>query len=656
MTHGPIKPALLLLFALGAIQAEAQTLYSSSIFGTQGAREYPVWSGSAAGYDGVLRPDGRLLLGGTGYWSTCNCFRITMALVDTACGALDPSFGNGGVKDVQFEGRSICHDLAIQSDGKILACGITAPGNGFSGHKPTVYRLLADGSPDTTFNGTGYHKVPFTAISSGAFWQVFPQADGGVTCVGSSSPNINGGMRGIGAMRFLADGSLDPSFSGDGKVHIDLGALGIGLDYDVGTGVMLPDSSLVAIGLVDASGTQTIGLARFLQDGSVDTTFGTGGLSVSGVAAASNVDAGGLHALVDAAGRILVSGTGNFNNGEFIMARFLPDGSLDATYGNAGLSMVTIAANALGRRMELLPDGSTLQYGSHNWNNGLPRIVKRLPDGTLDTSFGNNGIAAPGGPLYHKVYGGTSLPGGRILAWGNASQITLFSFKEAPDAGTLVSLGPDLVGCNGDTVALDPGAGFVTYAWSTGDTIQTIPVWSPGSFWVEVTTPDECHDMDTVTVGFVQPPPTPVVSSLNGIDLSTSASGDLQWAVGGVDIPGATDSTWTAITNGDYTVTVTDTAGCSSTSAVYTVTTVGVSEHAGPGLVRITPNPARDHLRVDMPDRWSMAEAIGPDGRTWSLDLEATGVISIGGLAPGSYILRLRSADRMAVGRFIKTP
>ncbi|MCB0792455.1 MAG: hypothetical protein H6595_04710 [Flavobacteriales bacterium] len=642
------------LAVLAVLPAHAQTLLTSPVFGDQGFREYPVWSGSAAGQIGVLRYDGRLLVAGTGYWGTCNCYRITAALVDTTCGALDPTFGNGGVKDIWFEGRSILHDLTVLDDGRILACGTNAPGNGFSGHKSTIYRLNADGSPDLTFNATGFNKVSFDPISSGAFWRVFPMASGGAVCVGSSSTNINGGQLGIGAMRFLPDGTLDPAFSGDGMEFVNMAALGYGLDFDLGTGVRLADSSLVAIGLVTESGTQRVGMVKFLPTGPIDTGFGTNGVSVSTVIAASDVGTAGLDAAVDMNGRILVSGTGDFTNGEFFMARFLPDGSLDPSYGSGGLSQVMVASNALGRRMELLNDGSTLQFGSENWNNGHPRIVKRLSDGALDTGFGNNGVAAPYGPTYHKVYGGMTLPGGRILAWGLQDQISLFSFTSDPAAEEFLDLGPDVIACLGDSVMLDAGP-YAAFLWNTADTLQGIYVDSDGAYDVQVTDAMECHDVDTIQVTFAPPPTMPVITSSNGIDLSTMASGDLQWHLDGTALTGATGADWTAMTNGDYTVTVTDANGCSATSDPFTVMTVGVpGSHIHTALLAPVPTHDRVTLRLPENEQARSVEAIDLLGNMTPLDLPVNGVLDIDRLAAGTYSIRVRTDGALYIGRSVK--
>lgn len=79
-----------------------------------------------------------------------------------------------------------------------------------------VYRFNADGTVDSTFNGTGYVRQRFDPVSSGDFFQVFVNADSTITCAGASSSNSNGGVYAVGAMRFNYDGTLDTTFSADG--------------------------------------------------------------------------------------------------------------------------------------------------------------------------------------------------------------------------------------------------------------------------------------------------------------------------------------------------------------------------------------------------------------------------------------------------------
>ena len=631
---------------LASILMQGQVYYPSAIMGVQGHREYATWGGSASAADGVLRADGKLLLAGTGYWSNCNCYRITMAVVDTACGALDPTFGNGGTAAIQFEGRSTLHDMDVLSNGKVVACGVTAPGNGFSGHKPAVYRLNADGSPDTTFNSSGYRKESFDPISAGAFWRVFPHADGRITCVGASVGNINGGTSGLGAMRFNADGSMDNTFSGDGVTRLDLAGTGYTHDFDLGTGVMLPNGDLLVIGLLTAGGTQTVGMVKIDSTGTIDMNFGTNGLNASAALAVSDVGAGGMNAVLTPAGKVLVSGTSDFSNGEFFVAQFDTSGALDPSYGTGGVSMVAIASNALGRRIELLSDGSTLQYGSANWNNGHARIVKRLPDGSLDATFGNGGIAAPASPTYKKLFGGISLTDGRIMAWGEGSDISLFKFVTDPQADRFADLGPDVIGCQGDSVLLDAGSGYATYAWSTGDSSQAIHASSNSDFIVTLTDQDECMDIDTVAVTMVAPPATPTIT-VNGLDLSTTATGQLQWYFNGTSIAGATQATHTASANGDYTVTVTDSVGCASASATVTITGVGVQE-LGRRMISVHPNPTSGPVTVQGVDPASVASITLMDmtGKVTFLEMGRNGMLDVSSMASGVYFLQL--IDRQA--------
>jgi len=65
----------------------------------------------------------------------------------------------------------------------------------------------------------------------------------------------------------------------------------------------------------------------------------------------------------------------------------------------------------------------------------------------------------------------------------------------------VISLGPDRDVCLGDTLVLDPGGGFKSYLWSTGDTTPFIRVADSGLYIVEVTNEGNCIRTDSVTIG-----------------------------------------------------------------------------------------------------------------------------------------------------------
>ena len=194
--------------------ALSQNLIQDSLFATNSSVQTSLGTGDESSKL-FLQPDGKILFGGYDYDIGCNCFRNTMIRVD-ACGAIDVTFGVNGKVVHTFSQRNIGDDYALQPDGKIVVTGMQAPGNSGSQQIPFVARYNADGSVDNTFATGGTNAIRFDPVSSGRFFSTMVMGDGRILCVGISSSNINGGVNGIGAMRFLANGSVDPTFSGDG--------------------------------------------------------------------------------------------------------------------------------------------------------------------------------------------------------------------------------------------------------------------------------------------------------------------------------------------------------------------------------------------------------------------------------------------------------
>ena len=334
--------------------SHAQTYILAPTFGTNGALHVPFVTGDHYSNAHALTADGKLLVAGGGYDGTTNSYHVTMLRLDTTCGALDTSFGEGGAAVRVFQGRTICNDIAMQPDGKIVGCGLVAPDNAGSQQWHGVFRFNADGSVDTTFNGTGYYRLPAFG-DTGDFTRVFVNADGTITCVGGAWST------GLGAVRFTTEGTLDSTYGVNGTAMLPY-PLPPAYSVDgVGGGLVRPDGSVLAIRRLYGSDNfpgQLI-LAQFDPTGAPDLNFGVGGITNSGFIFGSVIGTGTV-LLPD--GRFLVSGSGPGESG-FLMARFLANGTVDNTYATDGVSVV---AGGHGYDLELLPDGSTLQFGDTN--------------------------------------------------------------------------------------------------------------------------------------------------------------------------------------------------------------------------------------------------------------------------------------------------
>lgn len=303
-----------------------------------------------------------------------------------ARGVLDPSFGGDGVvaldvgsQDPNVEGRAVL----VQPDGRIVAVG-----TGGTPYDTTFIRLMPDGTLDGSFGGTGIVTVPFGRSGSKGRAAVL-QPDGRIVAAGLG-PGVL--QQGFAVARVLPDGTPDDSFDGDGRAEASFG-----LRTAIGSAVALqPDGKIVVAGQLDDEAPQfsyDFALVRFTADGALDSTFGDGGLVTTDLAGGGDgIEAMGL----DGSGRIVVAGRMSpaGSQGRFALARYLPDGTLDASFGEGGIVLpVTGASSATA--LLVLPDDSII-VGAEEFAWTLRRF---LPDGSLDEEFGDGGVAMTYLPL-----------------------------------------------------------------------------------------------------------------------------------------------------------------------------------------------------------------------------------------------------------------
>jgi len=287
-------------------------------------------------------------------------------------GKLDRTFGRRGAVLLAFpnEPAAYGYDVAIQPDGRIVVVGEVDHGN--FRYDLAVARLLPDGRPDASF-GSGGEVV--TDVGDAYARSVAIQPDGkivvgGTTQLGGSSPRFL-------LVRYLPDGSLDPSF-GDQGVSVSF----FGYVEDIAVG---PDGTIVAAG----GSMSAFSVARFLSDGSPDPGFGQGGEVTTPFG-----QAGGhpTSVIVQPDGSIVAGGWKGQYYQAFALARYLPDGTPDPTFGSKGV-VVTKAGRIAGiQAIALQSDGSIVCAAFSSIR--VFTVVRYRLDGTLDATFGRGGFAS----------------------------------------------------------------------------------------------------------------------------------------------------------------------------------------------------------------------------------------------------------------------
>ncbi|HXY50951.1 MAG TPA: delta-60 repeat domain-containing protein [Terriglobales bacterium] len=271
-------------------------------------------------------------------------------LVNVPKGELDPAFGSGGRVMTNFSGgNDSASGVAIQSNGDIVVVGTTSNPAGTQGTNFAVARYLPNGTLDTSFAGTGKVSTDFFGANDSASG-VAIQSNGNIVVVGTTTnPKLGTGTE-FALARYLPNGTLDPSFGDNGEVaNSFLGA------SDVGAGLAIQSNGQIVVVGNDGGGGHSV-LARYNSNGSLDTSFGTGGyVSVSNPALADAL-------ALQADGKIVVASVGlliqpGVSYGS--VGRFNPDGSVDTTFGTSGVTAFPGAATAVA----LLPSGNILSVG-----------------------------------------------------------------------------------------------------------------------------------------------------------------------------------------------------------------------------------------------------------------------------------------------------
>ena len=204
------------------------------------------------------------------------------------------------------ESFDMARGVTVQADGKIVVAGI---GTGSDGPPDfALVRYNADGSLDTTFGtaGTGKILTPVGSVSNDQGNSVTLQADGKIIVAGSGAGSGTG--TDFALVRYNTDGTLDTGFGTGGKI---LTPVGTGTSNDIGQSVTVQaDGKIVVAGQGSGSGGTDFAVVRYNANGSLDTTFGTGGKILTPVGADTSTDFA-YSVTVQADGKIVVAGQGS---------------------------------------------------------------------------------------------------------------------------------------------------------------------------------------------------------------------------------------------------------------------------------------------------------------------------------------------------------
>jgi len=312
---------------------------------------------------------------------------------------LDADFATAGILTVDSPaaGGSSSQspsDTIILADGKILSAGfqtIVEPGLARN-DQVVLARIDPNGSIDSSFADQGV--AAFSAEDLGLSERIgfFPQR-----VVELSDGRLMLGFQSgddIAITRLLANGSLDTTFGTQGSVVIDID----GRDDTFADMAMVTGGALIVVGDVDNPLTPSASdpfILKLMPDGSLDSTFGNNGISII-ASPGTDIISNQFNAVAVAEdGKITAAGvvrnSPTFSIGDDVfVARFLPDGSLDSDFSDSGVFIQDNNTN-----LEVLTDVVVNQQGeifaTGEIENNLG-LLKLTSTGVPDSSFGDNGV------------------------------------------------------------------------------------------------------------------------------------------------------------------------------------------------------------------------------------------------------------------------
>jgi uncharacterized delta-60 repeat protein len=516
-------------------------------------------AGDDKGYAMATLDDGKILVGGYAYNGTDDDFALARYDSD---GTLDTTFGSSGRTITDFGyGLDVIRALTVLDSGKILVAGYAYNG---TDSDFALARYDADGTLDTTFGSSGRTITDF-GYGTDLILAMTVLDSGKILVAGNA---YNGTDDDFALARYDADGTLDTTFGSSGRTITDFG---YGSDGAYAL-TILDSGGILAGGISDNGSDYDFALARYSSDGNLDTTFGSGGKTTT--------DFGYGPDLISAmtvldSGKILVAGYAyNGTDADFALARYDADGTLNSTFGSGGKTTTDFGyGTEVILAMTVLDSGKILVAGyAYNGTDADFALARYDADGSLDTSFGSGGKTTTGfSDSTDKIFEVAVRGDGKLVVAGYAHNGSDYDFALArynQDGG----LDPGLTSV---VTGLSNGTSY-TFTVTATNAVGTGDVSAPSAAVTPTGPPDPPTGVTAVggvgqaTVSWIAPASDggSPVTSYN----VTSTPGDLTASVGGAVLSAIV----TGLTNGTpytFRVGASNAVGASAPSARSATTT-----------------------------------------------------------------------------------
>ena len=353
----------------------------------------------------AIQSDGKIVAAGSSYFGGRRDFAVVRYNTN---GQLDNTFGTNGIVTTPVGTLDDnLNSVAIQSDGKIVAVGISYNG---SKNDFAVVRYNTNGQLDNTFGTNGIVITSVGTLDDYAL-SVAIQGDGKIVAAGSYW-NVNDDFA---VVRYNTNGQLDNTFGTNGMVTTP-----VGTSHDEARSVAIQsDGKIVAAGFSDNGSYDDFAVVRYNTNGQLDNTFGTNGIVTTSAGASHD---GANSVTIQSNGKIVAAGYSYSGNG-FTVVRYNTNGQLDNTFGTNGI-VTTPFGTSHGRAnsVAIQSDGKIIVIGdSYSGNDRDFAVVRYNTNGQLDNTFGTNGIVnIPVGYSSEVAYSVAIQSDGKIVAAGDS--------------------------------------------------------------------------------------------------------------------------------------------------------------------------------------------------------------------------------------------
>ncbi len=422
-----------------------------------------------------------------------------------------------------------------------------------------ITRIAAgqSGSLDMTFNRTGMVVIALGDTDNCGHSMAI-QPDNKIIVVGS--PYLALGNCFI-TVRLNEDGSMDKSFGIRGVVTTMLES---GANEEAFTTVLQPDGKILTGGYSNGK----FGLIRYMVNGRLDSSFASGGIALTGVGIAGK----GNDLALQKDGKILMAGSGN---NQFTTVRYMPDGTPDTSFGKSGIVGTPVGSLSSATAIAVQTDGKIIVAGSSLYDFA---VVRYQPDGSLDSTFGINGIVTTPMNLSSPIVLDVVIQkDGKILTAGGSYYCNVHFARYNPDGTPDTTFGHHgITSCD-----INSPASSSSLTLQVDGKIITSGFWSPSEmilyYAMARLNADGSIDSAFGTNGYVHTP----IQGMHDVANAVRVRDDGKILLAGCShFPGSSN--------------------CDFAVARYIGGTAGISENEDLPVFYIYPNPAKDKISIEI--------------------------------------------------------